>query len=227
MRRNRSHGFTLIELLIVVAIIAILAAIAVPNFLEAQVRAKVSRVKSDLRTLATGIESYCVDHGKPFMGPTGMQNSKCVSNPLDPLGFDVNGDGGWPGFTAHCMKPMTTPVAYLTSLLIDPFRDKFSVNYVAGAKLDPERWYVYNDFECEAIAAFKTLKGYGYTWHFRSVGPARIAVTNTPNVLLGTPASPTSKQGWQNQFVYDPSNGTISHGTIMRTNKGETRGPFN
>ena len=59
-------AFTLIELLIVVAIIAILAAIAVPNFLEAQTRAKVSRVQSDLRTLATGIESYTVDNNKPM-----------------------------------------------------------------------------------------------------------------------------------------------------------------
>ncbi len=55
-------GFTLIELLIVVAIIAILAAIAVPNFLEAQVRAKVSRAKSDMRTIATALESYASEY---------------------------------------------------------------------------------------------------------------------------------------------------------------------
>lgn len=59
---RRISGFTLIELLIVVAIIAILAAIAVPNFLEAQVRAKVSRAKTDMRTLATGLEAYHVDN---------------------------------------------------------------------------------------------------------------------------------------------------------------------
>ena len=60
MKQSR-QGFTLIELLIVVAIIAILAAIAVPNFLEAQTRAKVSRVKADVRSLTTALELYYID----------------------------------------------------------------------------------------------------------------------------------------------------------------------
>src|SRR6266545_3682317 len=56
--KREKYGFTLIELLIVVAIIAVLAAIAVPNFLEAQTRAKVSRCKADLKTIATAFEAY-------------------------------------------------------------------------------------------------------------------------------------------------------------------------
>ncbi|CAN5466469.1 hypothetical protein BH09SUM1_BH09SUM1_21260 [soil metagenome] len=55
-------AFTLIELLVVVAIIAILAAIAVPNFLAAQTRAKVSRAHTDLRTMSLAVEMYRVDH---------------------------------------------------------------------------------------------------------------------------------------------------------------------
>jgi type II secretion system protein G len=60
--RRRQSGFTLIELLIVIAIIGILAAIAIPNLLNAVQRGKQKRTMSDMRTLATAIEAYAVDN---------------------------------------------------------------------------------------------------------------------------------------------------------------------
>lgn len=97
------QGFTLIELLIVVAIISILASIAVPNFLEAQVRSKVSRVKADLRTMSSGIEQYSVDwNGYPdqFMRMTAITTpvSYLSSLPRDPFlaNASPHGPGGGP-----------------------------------------------------------------------------------------------------------------------------------
>src|SRR5262245_56804115 len=74
----RKSAFTLIELLIVVAIIAILAAIAVPNLLEAQTRAKVSRTKSDMRTLGSAIRAYEVDNNRPI--PSGTDTAAPFKN---------------------------------------------------------------------------------------------------------------------------------------------------
>jgi len=81
-------GFTLIELLIVVAIIAILAAIAVPNFLEAQTRAKVARVKNDFRTLATAIEAYSVDWNRMAPGLDEINPASATALPAEMVRLD-------------------------------------------------------------------------------------------------------------------------------------------
>src|SRR5690606_20897960 len=64
MPPSKRRAFTLIELLVVVAVIASLAAIALPNFLEAQVRAKVSRSKNDLRVLGSASMQYYLDNNQ-------------------------------------------------------------------------------------------------------------------------------------------------------------------
>ncbi len=60
--KSAQKGFTLIELLIVVAIIGIIAAIAIPNLLNAIDRGKQKRTMADMRSIGTAIESYAVDN---------------------------------------------------------------------------------------------------------------------------------------------------------------------
>jgi len=62
MSRHNSGGFTLIELLIVVAIIGIIAAIAIPNLLNAIDRGKQKRTMADIRSVGTAVESYSIDN---------------------------------------------------------------------------------------------------------------------------------------------------------------------
>ncbi|MFH1738619.1 MAG: prepilin-type N-terminal cleavage/methylation domain-containing protein [bacterium] len=119
----RQKSFTLIELLIVVAIIGILAAIAVPNFLQAQIRAKIAKVHGDMRNLKTAIESYRIDTNEyPYFDEYGYAKSY---NPI-----------------TYRLIPLTTPVSYMSSIsLEDPFLEvqggegyedelpRFSYNY--------------------------------------------------------------------------------------------------
>jgi type II secretion system protein G len=145
MKHTTARGFTLIELLIVVAIIAILAAIAVPNFLEAQTRSKVSREKSDLRTLATAWEAYRVD------------------NTRYPLDWD-GGDGGtnpYPGEWGTYIS-VTTPIAYITSVP----KDVFQVGDVVDAKIGQlfEYWGAKDNANIESwqrIGAIWLISGFG------------------------------------------------------------------
>lgn len=114
--RNRS--LTLVELLVVVAIIGLLASIAIPNFLLAQIRARVARVKADLRVLGNTLEQYRVDYpGYPESIFAQVDENKVR------LGIFAS------------LPTLTTPVSYLTALPQDPF---LGGNYqYFSVKIDP------------------------------------------------------------------------------------------
>ncbi len=200
-RTRRSLAFTLIELLIVVAIIAILAAIAVPNFLAAQARAKVSRAKADMRTLATAIESYAVD------------------NNVYPIVADEEGNDifPYPGagpaeiFETRLSTVITTPISYITSRLAEPFPEEGDFNE------NPQFGFLTRDY------AFERLGDPGedeFTEYIEELGgqPATAKyyiLSHGPDRIHDEPEPPSVAS------LYDPTNGTISSGDILYFGPGQ------
>ena len=117
---KRLKGFTLIELLIVVAIIGILAAIAVPNFLNAQVRAKVSRAQAEERELSTALEEFFIDNNSypPLTNLDRMISRQYNDNPgnIDSARIEIGR-----GSRARRIY-LTTPISYMSNIPFDPFR---------------------------------------------------------------------------------------------------------
>jgi len=207
--KPQKYAFTLIELLIVVAIIAILAAIAVPNFLEAQTRSKVSRVKSDMRTITTALESYdAVNNDYP---------------PNDGVFFVTS-------------TRLTTPVSFLTSRPIDPFtigiedplrrgipyRSDEGQHYTYWRILNIQEYNSSRDtvvqVDFDAGGNRKALKKYG-KWNQNSIGPDGylydISAGEGGSGVL--PAPGFLPWGYSFDVPYDATNGTQSFGNIIRT----------
>ncbi len=213
---TRRTGFTLIELLIVVAIIAILAAIAVPNFLEAQTRSRVSRAVNDLRTISLGMESYRVDNnGYPA----------CDANsPL--LGHSTRSEVD--------KRLLTTPISYVASVPDDVFRKVAGMDvqdvgggtgyriYAVGYHADTSRPEGY----------YRSFTDYPHTaWMTWSIGPDNL--TNTDGyrplgrVLINESTWPMGigvdkdgntigATGSYYGLRYDATNGTTSFGDVYR-----------
>ncbi len=183
-------GFTLIELLIVVAIIAILAAIAVPNFLEAQTRSRVARTQNDLRAIATAMESYYVDNGTY---PASWKHKVLPTTSK---------------MTQVDRRLLTTPISYISSVPEDIFRKiggSDATGYIVNSM-------AYNENGPAGYDIFPK-----HAWMTHSWGPDGESQTGgyrtLPRIIENESlATPTDGNGLR----YDPTNGTISDGDIHR-----------
>lgn len=92
MLQNKRKGFTLIELLIVVVIIGILAAIAIPKFAATKDKAKLSSVKTDVRNIMSLMEGYSSDSGK-YVSPVQANIPLSSGNSIVAAAANAAGNG--------------------------------------------------------------------------------------------------------------------------------------
>lgn len=193
-------GFTLIELLIVIAIVLILVAIALPNFLEAQIRARVTRAKSEIRSLAIAMESYHIDWKfyPAYSFPNYTKRTR---------------------FTAG-LTWLTSPIAYIKSLPEDPFPGTLDQEGVGIDLSGGPLSYVLDGYEhgAQELPQFSHPHDHFFggnlvAWCIYSVGPD----TPKPETKASDNDTPLLNDGGATPISsYSPTNGTKSQGDILR-----------
>lgn len=222
LHRHRP-GFSLIEILVVVAVLSIVAAIAVPNMLEAQTRSKVARTKADFRALATALEAYAAEAGTyPLCNAWGVSGARP----------SIAGD-------PPVLERLSTPVAYMTNAVPrSPFAaERYSGPHVVGlgeVHTAVDEWprndlgspdahlfrgHFYTSLHEDAATAtgfnraridvIPAERHAAAAWVLQSPGPIE-AVVNMGGVTTNADAE------FACQLVYDPTNGTSSFGNIFR-----------
>ncbi len=196
------RAFTVVELLIVVAIVAMLAAIAVPNFLESRQRTNLSRGRMELRTAATALEAYAADYAGryPYDG---------FSNFGPPPGYNY-----W-----YLPRELSTPVAYMaTTYLRDPYRrvtppgSFFQFDNIRYTNCDSTWGMAFAGYTGRTSPSPYYADVLTEMGHYRliCVGPDGAVNTSMPG-WPGVTSYPSL------YMPYDPTNGLTSLGDIIRT----------
>lgn len=203
-KEGDSSGFTLVELIVVVAIVSLLSAIGVSNYMMATIRAKVAACHSNMRVIEGAIMQYRNDFGK-YPAFYRADNSE---------GFNA-----WLVIVpmTRRLSVLTTPISYIRTVPRDPFPVQECSDNTSILFFD-----TFDYADADSLATFGndiSGKTSGSSWRLSSPGPDQIQA-------FGGFTAEAGRESVSNLLGvdYDPTNGIISFGDIVRVGERDPRG---